>query len=185
MNSHIGIDENNYPGLLKEIPNAPKYLYYKGDENLLAWPKLVAVVGSRQMTGYGKKVIERLVPELVRRGAGVVSGMAFGVDARAHNVCLDCGGKTIAVLASGVDVASPKGNCQLYERILREGGLIVSEYSDGSQVDRVKFLERNRIVAGLCSLIIVVEGRQKEWNLGDSSAGFRLWKRSVGCSRPD
>lgn len=165
MNNWIYADDEDYPKLLKQIPDSLKGLYCLGNSSLLIFPKLVAVVGSRKMSSYGKKVVGMLVPELVKREVVVVSGMALGVDAEVHRVCLECGGKTIAVLASGVDVVSPKSNGDIYESILKKDGLIISEYSDGRQASRVKFLERNRIVAGLCSIVIIVEGGKRSGTL--------------------
>ena len=125
----------------------------------------MAVVGSRKMSAYGKRVVEWLIPQLVVRGYVIVSGMALGVDAWAHNLCLDCGGKTIAVLASGVDVASPKTNEWLYDRIIASGGLIVSEHKNGTQPKPTYFLERNSVIAGLSRAVIVVEGSRRSGTL--------------------
>ena len=135
-------------------------LHCLGNADLLK-AKTMAVVGSRNMSEYGKQVVAYLVPELVKRGYVVVSGMALGVDAECHRVCLDGGGKTIAVLASGVDVISPKSNKWIYERIIAEGGLVVSNYKNGTEPRPEQFLERNKIIAQLSSGVIVVEGAMR------------------------
>lgn len=144
--------------LLKQITDCPRELFCLGNKELLEEKKLVAVVGSRRMSEYGKWVIGTIVPELVKNNIVIVSGMAFGVDAEAQKVCLENGGKTMAVLASGVDVVSPEGNSWLYEMILKNGGLIVSEYKNGTEPSADKFLARNRIIAGLSLGVLVVEG---------------------------
>jgi len=133
-------------------------LYFLGNQKLLKEKKLIAVVGSREMSDYGKKMIEKFVPELVKNGFVIVSGMAFGVDAWAHKICLDYKGSAIAVLASGVDMATPKGNKWIYDRILSENGLIVSKFPNGTIPKPVSFLQRNEVLVDLVSKVLVIEG---------------------------
>lgn len=149
--------------------------YYLGDKTLLR-QKSIAVVGSRNMSEYGKEVVNWLVPCLVKKGYVVVSGMALGVDAEVHKACLEAGGKTVAVLASGVDVVSPKSNEWIYNRILAEGGLIVSEYANGTQPRAIQFLERNRLVADLSSGVVVVEGAKRSGTLVTAKFALELNK---------
>ena len=165
--------------LLKQINDRPAKLFCLGNEELLKEEKLVAVVGSRRMSEYGKWVIREMVPELVKNSIVIVSGMAFGVDAEAQRVCIENGGKTIAVLASGVDVVSPKGNEWLYQMILKNRGLIVSEYKNGTEPSADKFLSRNRIISGLSLGVLVVEGaaRSGAMNTAANAAkyGREVW----------
>lgn len=147
--------------LLKEIVDPPKQLYCLGNKELLKEKRVVAVVGSRRMSEYGKWVIGKMVPELVRNNIVIVSGMAFGVDAEAQRVCIENGGKTMAVLASGVDVISPKSNRWIYEMILKNKGLIVSEYKNGTEPSAENFLIRNRIISGLSLGVLVIEGAKR------------------------
>ena len=98
------------------------------------------------------------MPELVKNGYVIVSGMAFGVDAWAHKICLDNKGSTIAVLASGVDVISPRSNKWIYDRILKENGLIVSQFPNGTVPKPVSFLQRNEVVVDLVTKVLVIEG---------------------------
>ena len=133
-------------------------LYCLGNEELLKEKKMIAVVGSREMSDYGRKMIEKFVPELVKMGYVIVSGMAFGVDAWAHKITLDNKGKTIAVLASGVDMPTPKSNKFIYERILKEKGLIVSQFINGTIPKPINFLQRNEVVVDLVSKVLVIEG---------------------------
>jgi DNA processing protein len=156
----VGGGDDSFPVSLKNSKGSPKVIYCLGNLELLNQPA-VAVVGSRQMSEYGKNAVNSLVPDLVNKGLVIVSGMALGVDAWAHEVCLNCGGKTVAVLASGVDLPTPKTNELLYRRILENGGLVVSEYPNGSWPSKSKFLERDRIIAGLSLGVLVIEGRER------------------------
>ncbi|HPD44663.1 MAG TPA: DNA-processing protein DprA [Candidatus Woesebacteria bacterium] len=140
-------------------------LHCLGNKKLLQEKKLIAVVGSRRMSSYGKQVVERIVPELVKAGYIIVSGMAFGIDAWSHKVCLDYKGKTIAVLASGVNMPTPKSNRWIYERIIRENGLIVSQFKNGTIPQPVNFLKRNEVIVDLCQKILIVEGNQTSGTL--------------------
>ncbi len=165
VSNFVGVEMKGFPVGLRETVGGLRGLYCLGNAELLKNIKMVAVVGSRSMSGYGKRVVRELVPELVKEGIIIVSGMAFGIDAEVHRVCLENEGKTVAVLASGVDIISPKGNRGIYNEILSKGGLIISEYKDGTTPDKVKFLERNRIVAGLSKAVMVVEGGRKSGTL--------------------
>jgi DNA processing protein len=133
-------------------------LDFLGNRELLQENKLIAVVGSREMSVYGQRMIEILIPQLVEKGWVIVSGMAFGVDAWSHKIALDNKGGVIAVLASGVDMPTPKGNYWLYERILKENGLIVSLQKKGQMPKPIDFLKRNEIIADLCQKVLVIEG---------------------------
>ena len=165
MSKFIIRSNRYFPYLLREAGKDVSGIYCLGNVELLKTNRVVAVVGSRQMSEYGKNVTKALVKKLVSADIVIVSGLAFGVDAEAHRICLDNGGKAIAVLASGVDVVSPMGNRKIYEEILGNGGLVVSEYVDGTRPDRGKFLERNRIVAGLSKGVVVVEGGRRSGTL--------------------
>lgn len=148
-----------YPRLLLEIPNPPPVLYYRGivepEENQGIRPA-VAIVGTRDVTDYGRRWTYRLSKQLAQRGFTIVSGMAQGVDTQAHRGCLDAGGRTIAVLGTGVDIIYPPGNQSLYKQIL-EQGLAIGEYPAGVQPNRAHFPQRNRIVAGLSRAVLVTE----------------------------
>ncbi|WP_017663048.1 DNA-processing protein DprA [Baaleninema simplex] len=155
--------DRDYPHLLKEIPNPPPILYYRGvpdaDENRGVTPT-VAIVGTRHPTEYGKRWTRRFSRVLSQRGFTIVSGLAAGIDAEAHKACLEAGGRTIAVFGTGVDVVYPHANRSLYQRVL-QSGLAVSEYPAGTQPDRKHFPQRNRIIAGLSRAILVTEAPQK------------------------
>ncbi|RLC35288.1 DNA-protecting protein DprA [Candidatus Shapirobacteria bacterium] len=160
---------DSFSRLLRQISDCSSRLYCLGDVSLLNYPKTVAVVGSRQMTDYGKVMVNKIVPELVKNDWLVVSGMALGIDAEAHYACIKAGGKTTAVLASGVDVVSPQANKWIYDLILKKGGLIVSEKKLGQPANRQSFLPRNRIIAGLSQGVLVVEASRRSGTLATAS----------------
>ena len=152
----IKLEDKVYPERLRLIPNAPNKLYVEGNlENLNTI--CIGVVGSRNCTQYGEKWCKRFVKELVKNNITIVSGMAVGIDAIAHKTALNYGGKTIAVLPSGLDNIYPYQNKNLYKQILNSNGTIISEYLPNVSADSKKFLERNRIVSGLSKGVLVVE----------------------------
>jgi DNA processing protein len=149
-------DSATYPASLKAIPNPPPVLYVKGD--LLpqdAW--MLGVVGTRQASPYGREVTRTLVEGLAASGVTIVSGLAYGIDTCAHRAALDAGGRTIAVLGSGLDIIYPYANRTLAEEITRSGAL-VSEYPLGTKPEARNFPPRNRIISGLGLGVLIVEG---------------------------
>ena len=161
-----GCDE--YPAQLAAVPSAPDTLYVRGQ--LVADDALaVAVVGSRRATPYGLEVAERLGAALGARGVTVVSGLARGIDSAAHRGALEAGGRTIAVLGSGVDVIYPPENRRLAGRIVESGG-VVSQFAPGTRPLPYHFPERNRVIAGLALAVVVVEAAEKSGAL--ITAGF-------------
>jgi DNA processing protein len=148
-----------YPRTLWEIPDPPALLHYQGNLDLLRssdQATSVALVGTRKVTDYGNRWTSRLSRSLSQHGWTIVSGLAAGIDAVAHQSCLDAGGRTIGVLGTGIDIVYPSSNRKLYEQMAKTG-LILSEYSAGTPADRAHFPARNRIVAGLCRATIVLE----------------------------
>lgn len=152
------VSEKSYPKRLVEILNPPFILYVRGNSHVLVQDKMIAIVGTRKITTYGKQVTEMFTQELVDAGCSIVSGLALGVDAVAHKATLDAGGKTIAVLGCGVDCCYPSTNSRLYEEIIEKGGAIVSEYGLGVPPNQGSFPSRNRIIAGLSQGVLVTEG---------------------------
>lgn len=143
-----------YPRLLREISDPPIGLYQKGSYDFTQ--PCVAMVGSRRTTLYGQAVAKKLGAELARLGFCVVSGLARGIDTAAHEGALSVGGKTAAVLGTGIDLIYPPENLELYRRI-EEQGAILSEFPFGRRADRQSFAMRNRIVSGMSEGVIVVE----------------------------
>lgn len=158
------MEDENYPQLLKEIPDCPYLLYMKGDLSCLKMP-LVAIVGSRKLTSYGSQVARSISKEIALREICVVSGLAFGIDACAHKGALDCSGKTIAVLGTALDNITPHSNFSLAQEILRSGGLLISEFPLEAQVAKFSFPMRNRIMAGMSSGTLVIEAAEKSGSL--------------------
>ncbi len=160
----VSPDKHKYLQIIVDIANSPESLYYMGTLPLDRRPTL-AIVGTRKPTAYGTEVTRQFAGELARRGIVIVSGLALGVDALAHEAALDAGGTTIAVLASGLPDITPRTNRQLGERILRQGGAIISEYDTDHHVYRTDFLARNRIVSGLSDGILITEASSRSGTL--------------------
>ena len=146
-----------YPEQLRKIKNPPSRLYAIGNVELLK-EFGIAVVGSRKNTQYGERMCKTFVKDLVNYNINIISGMAEGIDSIAHITCLKNSGKTIAVLPSGIGNIYPAKHKELANEIIMNGGLILSEYEENIKADSEKFLERNRIVAGLAKGTLVIEG---------------------------
>jgi DNA processing protein len=152
-------NEPDYPRLLSEIPSAPSILYYRGRvvsaENQGEIP-CIGIVGTRDPSDYGIRWARKISATLASKGFTIVSGLAQGIDTEAHSACLEAGGRTIAVVGTGVDVVYPPRNQTLANDIYQHG-LIVGEYLAGTPPDRPHFPARNRIIAGLSRATIVIE----------------------------
>ena len=168
----LKLEEDEYPQKLKNIPSPPKTLYYLGDLTPLDNKTAVSVVGSRAVTPYGKQVTSQLSAELARQGIAIISGMALGVDGLAHQAALDAGGYTVAVLACGLDRFYPSSHFNLANEILKSGGAIISEYPEGTEPFKTNFIERNRIVSGLCDGLLITEASERSGTL--HTANFAL-----------
>jgi len=159
--SVLTLDDPRYPKLLKEISDPPFLLYVKAkkSDHPINMERTIAVVGTRQMTRYGKEVVERIVSDLVLSGCTIISGMAYGIDAAAHQSAIDNAGKTVAVLGCGVDIIAPASNQPIYKKLSEEGyGAVVSEMPLGLRPGKGLFPARNRIISGLSRGVLVVEG---------------------------
>jgi len=161
--SIITIKDPEYSQLLKEIYHPPFVLYYKGNVQLFK-ETCLAVVGTRKISSYGQQVVPLMVKPLVASDLTIVSGLALGVDALAHQACLESNGNTIAVLGSGIDQIYPASNRQLGQKII-EHGLLISEYPPGSQPLKHHFPYRNRIISGLSLGTVVIEGTSNSGSL--------------------
>lgn len=164
LNTHfIPIYDERYPASLKTLPQPPWALFAKGNLALLNGKKL-AVVGSRQGTRYGKDALKVLIPPLVEKNITVVSGLAKGIDAFAHEQALHSCGKTIAVIAGGFNHFYPRENVGLAQQIIKHG-LVVSEYAPATKPEKWQFPARNRIVSGLSNAVLVVQAAKKSGSL--------------------
>lgn len=160
----ITADSEYYPKNLVGLDNAPLILYYRGNIKVIS-ENSVAIVGTRKMTSYGKEVTYKFSYELSSLGISIISGLALGVDAVAHQACIDAGGIGIAVLASGLDYITPLTNYNLAVRLVKSGGVILSEYPLGHKPSKADFPNRNRIISGLSKAVLVVEGAKKSGTL--------------------
>jgi DNA processing protein len=154
----LTLNSPNYPENLSHIHTPPKCLFWQGAEpySWLKMPK-VAIVGSRKISPYGKQITRQFASELAGAGAVVISGLAFGVDAEAHQAALEAQGTAVAVLPTPLDRISPVSNQQLARRIIEQGGTLISEYPNDSEVYVGNFVARNRIVSGLCDVLLITE----------------------------
>lgn len=169
---YLTLQDKEYPELLKHIKNPPTIFYKKGTYSFNNNDKLVSVVGTRRITEYGREVTSLLVSDLVNAGCVIVSGLAMGVDAAAHQATITAGGRTIAVLGSGVDLCTPAENAGLYSKILESGGAIISENPLGTTPNKGSFPVRNRIIAGLSMGVLVTEGAQDSGSLITANDAF-------------
>lgn len=153
-----------YPLILSQISNPPQNLYVIGNKELLR-EDCVSIVGCRDCSDYGSRVARQLAFLYTRKSKIIVSGLALGIDTSAHIGTIDAGGRTVAVLASGLDIIYPNSNIELARKIIMSGGAIISEYENGTPPLKENFVARNRIISGLSSSIIVVEAKMHSGSL--------------------
>lgn len=161
---YICSEDENYPTNLKHIYDVPKVLFYKGDINI-ANNMSLAMVGSRKPTDYGIHCAKNISKRLSDAGINIISGLAVGIDSCCHVGAMEGSSKTISVFASSVDNPLPKSNIKLANKILDDGGLLLSEYNIDENVYRSNFANRNRIMSGISSGVIVVEAAEKSGSL--------------------
>lgn len=149
----------SYPVRLKQCVDSPMLLYYKGTSDLNG-EKIVSVVGTRRASDYGKEVCNRIIEELAPLKVVVVSGLAYGIDSKAHQAALNSGLETIGVLAHGLDRIYPYTNRTLAEKMVQCGGL-VTDFISKTNPDRENFPKRNRIIAGMSDALVVIETAMK------------------------
>ena len=158
---YVTLEDDNYPHMLKQISDPPAVLYYKGDLFGCNLERTVAVVGSRKSTYHAKEAVNKIISELVGTDICIVSGLAAGIDTSAHNSAIENNLKTIGVIASGFDFIYPTSNKNLYEKIEKGGGAVVTEYYPTFQPLKFRFPQRNRIVSGLSYGTLVAEASLK------------------------
>lgn len=168
----IWLGENDYPSPLLDLPQPPRTLWYIGELSILHAP-CVAIVGTRKCTAYGERMAREIAAALARAGACVISGMARGIDGVAHVAALDSNGRTAAVLGTGVDIAYPPSHRALHARIASKG-LLLSELTPGAHSHGGSFPQRNRLIAALARLTIIVEAPKKSGALGTASHALEL-----------
>lgn len=175
----ICTQDKEYPKRLLEIKNPPQKIYVKGNEKLLN-NKSLAIVGSRKCSEYGIKYTKEFAKAVADNNITIISGLAIGIDAVAHDTAKDCIGNTIAVLGCGLNHIYPEENKELFNQILEKGGCIISEYEPDEEVNMQNFPKRNRIVSGISNAILVIEARQKSGSTITGRLGLEEGK-SVFC----
>ncbi len=156
----IEINSIKYPYLLSQIPNPPRKIYVIGNKEILR-ERSIAIVGSRECSEYGKKISIELSYNLAKNNIITVSGLARGIDTYCHKGTIEAKGRTIAVVAHGLDMIYPNENKSLAKEILKFGGAIVSEYEIGVKPQKWHFPARNRIISGLAESVVVIEAKEK------------------------
>lgn len=163
---------SDIPATLTHIPQPPTRLFCDGPlEDLLDKPR-VAIVGTRKASGYGRSVTETIAADLARQGVVIVSGLALGVDGIAHQSALHAGGACIAVLPTPLDTIYPASHRQLANKIITQGGALISEYESGTPGLKKNFIERNRLVSGLSDVVLITEAALKSGTM--HTANFAL-----------
>jgi len=166
--NYVTLNDSKYPKLLKEIYNPPFIIYYTGklpDSDGIN----ISVVGARKYTDYGRRVTYDISADLSKSGVIIISGLALGLDAIAHNACLDQNGITIAVLASGLDNVCPQTNRHIADKIIKNGGALISEKPVGTQIFKHSFPARNRIISGLSNGVLITEASEHSGTLHTAS----------------
>jgi len=176
--------DKDYPNRLKHCVDGPTLLYFKGDVDFNV-PKVISIVGTRMPSDYGKSICEKLMKSIAPTGALIISGLAYGIDVCSHQAALDQGLKTVGVLGHGLDRLYPAQNRKVASRMLPMGGLL-TEFLSGTEPDRTNFPMRNRIVAGMSDVTIVIESKASGGSLITAKLAFD-YNRDVMAfpGRPD
>lgn len=172
--------DDKYPQRLKNINDPPTILYYKGNIDFLNELNAVAIIGTREPTVHGMKIARRLGQSFGKRNYMVVSGLAIGCDEGGHRGCLDVNGKTVAVMAGGLEKIYPAKNKDLADKILQTGGGLISEYPPYTAIFKNYFVERDRLQSGLSDGIMVVETGEKGGTLHTVQYALN-YNRTVAC----
>ncbi len=162
----LTLESTDFPPRLTDIAAPPRTLFHSGAplKELLNRPR-VAIVGSRNVSTYGKQVTTQVARELAEQGVVIISGLALGVDALAHTAALEAGGFTVAVLPGPLQKIYPATHAQLAERILKQGGALISEYEADTPGFKQNFIARNRLIAGLAQAVLITEAGEKSGSL--------------------
>ncbi|MBI4125822.1 MAG: DNA-protecting protein DprA [Deltaproteobacteria bacterium] len=161
----LGWQEKNYPKLLKEIYDPPLVLQAQGDVETLNDRPWIAVVGTRKASRWGKEQAKDVVTSFVKQGCGIISGLAYGIDAAAHQAALDAGGPTWGVLGSSLDRLYPVRHAPLASHMEKKGGGLLSEFPLGTRAEHYHFPQRNRIISGMAQAVVIIEAAGKSGSL--------------------
>ncbi len=174
MSFTIDVSSPLYPPFIKGMPEK---LHYAGVWPQKFYAKTLGIVGSRRLSDYGARVLKELFSYLYKKEVTVVSGFMYGADSLAHELAIESGCKTIAVMPSGCNVVTPRGNLPLYNKILESGGLVISEFEDGIEPQKWTYPRRNKIIAWLSNILLVVEAAEKSGSLITAMYGQKLSKK--------
>lgn len=180
----LKLGHKDYPNRLAGIKKPPEKLFYQGDLNKSIFDQCLGVVGTRQMTDYGKEVVDKFIRPVAQAGITIVSGFMYGIDAAAHRACLLVGGKTIAVLGCGIEIIRPVDHFNLKNEIIDSGGLMVSELPGDHPAFRWTFVKRNRIISGLSQAVLVVEAPKKSGSLITAQFAFEQGRKVLAIPGP-
>lgn len=172
--------DKNYPKELAKIDNPPAIIYYKGAEFSEVSEYAIACVGTRKPTKLSYNAVNYLIPQWVNNNCSIISGLACGVDKLSHQSCVSAGGKTVAVLAHGLDMIYPKENKALADRILSSGGILMSEYPVGTKADKFRFVNRNRLIVGMSKAVVIYECDAKGGTMHNVEFATQQ-KKSIFC----
>lgn len=175
----IEITDKYYPKRLLNIKDPPQKLYVKGNYKLLNNYSL-AIVGSRRCSEYGVKYAQKFAKEICSKNITIISGLAIGIDAVAHEIAKDCTGNTIGVLGCGINQVFPEENRYLFDEILKNNGCIISEYGPEEEINKQNFPKRNRIISGISNAILVVEAGYRSGSTITGKYGLEQ-KKNVYC----
>jgi DNA processing protein len=180
----IDREDSEYPPQLLDLFDPPLCLFVRG--TLARYTTSLSIVGTRKMSSYGTHIIDTIVPTLTKAGITIISGLAYGVDSKAHKVTLQTGGMTHAVLGSGVDTASiaPTAHISLASDIISNGGAIISEYPPGTQATKYTFPERNRIIAALSKATLIIEAGEKSGSLITAQCALDIGREVCAIPHP-
>ncbi|TCJ01330.1 DNA-processing protein DprA [Cytobacillus praedii] len=173
----ISYFDDRYPTALRNINKRPLFVYLKGNEKILNAESTIACVGTRNPSKKASDSVENIVSNLVGHGIVIVSGLAKGIDTNAHRACINNKGKTIAVLAHGLDKIYPKENARLAEKILENDGLLLTEYPVDTEIKKDYFVARNRIVSGISNSVIIFEADEKSGTMHTARFAYKQGKK--------
>jgi DNA processing protein len=164
------------PAKLANVKPKVKGVWWRGDIGLVESAKVVAIVGSRKMSRYGIQVLAEIVPKFVEAGYVTISGFMYGIDTEVHRLTMEAGGKTMAVLGYGIDRQYDIEENSMYQQMMVQGGLVMSEYPGNTRGQVWTFPQRNRIVVGLSDMVVVVEAGVRSGSLNSASWALRMGK---------
>ena len=190
----VGITDDHYPWLLRQIPDPPLVLFYKGSLDVLS-RACVAAVGARRCSSHGRVLAQRISADLAAHGVCIVSGLALGIDTAAHQGVVQAGAPTAAFLGCGLDQVYPRSNRRLAQQVIEQGGVLISEYPLATRPLAHHFPERNRLISGAAAAVVLIEAGEKSGSLITARmaleqgrevfavSGSPLSEVSLGCHR--